>query len=251
MFTRASQYPDGFNPSHFTALGGFAGIRAAAKHALGRDDLQGLRVAVQGLGNTGNDLAGQLAEAGAVLTVADVNEDAVAHAVEHYGATAVDPAVIHAQDVDVFAPCALGGILNDESIPELKAKAICGLANNQLAEPRHGAVLRDLGITYVPDYVVNAGGVMGASTVIFTTPDREDAIRRIEGLYGTILGILERATPSTARRPRSRTSSRSRASRPRVTDANGHSARPQWLIVPLGLPTLSSPTCPRSTCAKA
>ena len=72
MFTRASQYPDGFNPSHFTALGGFAGIRAAAKHALGRDDLEGLRVAVQGLGNTGSDLAGQLAEAGAVLTVADV-----------------------------------------------------------------------------------------------------------------------------------------------------------------------------------
>ena len=70
---------------------------------------------------------------------------------------------------------------------------MCGLANNQLAEPRHGAVLRDLGITYVPDYVVNAGGVMGASTVIFTTPDREDAIRRIEGLYDTILEILERA----------------------------------------------------------
>ena len=193
VFTRASQYPDGFNPSHFTALGGFAGIRAVAKHALGRDDLAGVRVAVQGLGNTGGDLAGQLAEAGAVLTVADVNDEAVAYAVEHHGATAVDPAVIHAQDVDVFAPCALGGILNDESIPQLRAKAVCGLANNQLAEPRHGAVLRDLGITYVPDYVVNAGGVMGASTVIFTTTDREDAIRRIEGLYGAILEILERA----------------------------------------------------------
>jgi leucine dehydrogenase len=193
VFTRASQYPDGFNPSHFTALGGFAGIRAVVKHALGRDDLEGVRVAVQGLGNTGRDLAALLAEAGAVLTVADVNEAAVAFTVEQHGATAVDPAVIHAQDVDVFAPCALGGILNDRSIPELRAKAVCGLANNQLAEPRHGAVLRGLGITYVPDYVVNAGGMMGSSTVIFATPNREDEIRRIEGLYDTILGILERA----------------------------------------------------------
>jgi leucine dehydrogenase len=193
VFTRASQYPDGFNPAHFTALGGFVGIRAVAKHVFGRDDLEGLRVAVQGLGNTGADLCRRLHEAGAVLTVADVNEDAVRSVVEAYGATVVDPAEIHAADVDVFAPCALGAVLNDETIPQIQAKAVSGLANNQLAEPRHGAELRDRGVTYVPDYVVNAGGIMGSSTVIFTTPNREESIRRIEGLYDTILEILGQA----------------------------------------------------------
>jgi leucine dehydrogenase len=193
VFTRASQYPDGFNPSQFTALGGFCGIRAVAKHALGRDDLEGVRVAIQGVGSTGSDLARRLHEAGAELVVADLDPDAVAAMVERYGATAVDPAEIHAADVDVFAPCALGATLNDETIPELRAKAVCGLANNQLAEPRHAAALRDRGITYVPDYVVNAGGVIGASTVIFTTPNREESIRRIEGLHDTVLHILEQA----------------------------------------------------------
>ncbi len=193
VFTRASQYPDGFNPSHFTALGGFSGIRAVAKHVFGRDDVQGLRVAIQGVGSTGRDLARRLHEAGAELVVADVSSAAVEDVVESFGATAADPAAIHAADVDVFAPCALGAILNDTTIPELKAKAICGLANNQLAEPRHAQMLKDRGITYVPDYVANSGGVIGSSTVIFTTPNREESIRQIEGLYDTILRILEQA----------------------------------------------------------
>ncbi len=193
VFTRASQYPDGFNPSHFTALGGFVGIRAVVKHTMDRDDLEGVRVAVQGVGATGSDLTRRLHEAGAVLTVADVNQAAVDAMVSQYGATAADPATIHAADVDVFAPCALGAVLNDQTIPELQAKAVAGLANNQLAEPRHAQMLKDRGITYVPDYVVNAGGVIGSSTVIFTTPNREESIERIEGLYGTILKILEQA----------------------------------------------------------
>jgi leucine dehydrogenase len=193
VFTRASQYPDGFNPSHFTALGGFVGIRAVVKHTLGRDDLEGIRVAVQGVGSTGSDLTRRLHEAGAVLTVADVNQAAVDAMVSQYGATADDPATIHAADVDIFAPCALGAILNDRTIPEMKAKAVCGLANNQLAEPRHAQMLKDSGITYVPDYVANSGGVIGSSTVIFTTPDRDASIRQIEGLYDTILHILEQA----------------------------------------------------------
>ncbi len=193
VFTRASQYPDGFNPSHFTALGGFVGIRAVVKHTMGRDDLEGVRVAVQGVGSTGSDLTRRLHEAGAVLTVADVNQAAVDAMVSQYGATAADPDTIHAADVDVFAPCALGAILNDETIPELKARAVAGLANNQLAEPRHAQMLKDRGITYAPDYVVNAGGVIGSSTVIFTTPNREESIERIEGLYDTILKILEQA----------------------------------------------------------
>ncbi len=193
VFTRASQYPDGFNPSHFTALGGFVGIRAVVKHTMGRDDLEGVRVAVQGVGATGSDLSRRLHEAGAVLTVADVNQAAVDAMVSQYGATAADPDTIHAADVDVFAPCALGAVLNDRTIPELEAKAVAGLANNQLAEPRHAQMLKERGITYVPDYVVNAGGVIGSSTVIFTTPNREESIERIEGLYDTILKILEQA----------------------------------------------------------
>lgn len=193
IFARASQYEAGFNPSLFTALGGFVGLRAAAKHALGRDDLKGVRVAVQGLGQTGGDLCRQLHEAGASLVVADVNAAAVQDMVHRYGATPVDPDSIHAQDVDIFAPCAMGGGINDETLPQIKAKAICGLANNQLAEPRHGAALQQRGITYVPDYVVNAGGMMGASTVIFDTPSRAASDLRIKGLYDTILQILNTA----------------------------------------------------------
>ena len=87
----------------------------------------------------------------------------------------------------------MGAIINDSSLPEIKAKVICGLANNQLAEPRHGQALQQKGIAYVPDYVVNAGGMMGASTVIFDTPSREASIKRIHGLYDTIRAILKQA----------------------------------------------------------
>lgn len=193
IFTQAEHFEEGFNPSSFTALGGFTGIRAAAKHVWDRDDLNGLRVAIQGLGATGSDLARQLHDAGAELVVADVRDEAVREAVARYGAKAVDPGVIHAQDVDIFAPCAMGAVINDKTLPEIRAKAICGLANNQLAEPRHGAALQARGITYVPDYVVNAGGMMGASTVIFGTLSHADSIKRIQGLYDTILPILETA----------------------------------------------------------
>jgi leucine dehydrogenase len=113
--------------------------------------------------------------------------------VKGFGAEAVAPDRIHAADVDVFAPCALGAGLNDQTIPDIRAKAICGLANNQLAEDRHGEALRQAGIAYVPDYVVNAGGVMGSSTVIFSEPSREASIKQIEGLQGTIKDILIRA----------------------------------------------------------
>lgn len=196
IFARASQYEAGFNPSLFTALGGFTGIRAVAKHVWARDDLNGLRVAVQGLGQTGGDLCRQLHEAGADLVVADLNDDAVQTMVARYGAHPVDPDRIHAQDVDVLAPCAMGAVINDKTLPEIKARAICGLANNQLAEDRHGKALQGRGIAYVPDYVVNAGGMMGASTVIFSTPSREASHQRILGLYDTILAILSRADKS-------------------------------------------------------
>ncbi len=193
IFARASQYEKGFNPSAFTALGGFVGTKAATEAVLGRSDLKGLRVAVQGLGATGYVFSKHLHDAGAVLTVTDVRNDVVDRAVVEFGAFAVDPDRIHAADVDVFAPCAMGAGLNDQTIPEIRAKVICGLANNQFAEDRHGEMLTKAGIAYLPDYVVNAGGMMGASTVIFSEPSREASVKQIEGLYGTIQAILERA----------------------------------------------------------
>ena len=196
IFARASQYEDGFNPSSFTALGGFIGIKAAVSHAWQRDNLNGLRVAIQGLGATGADLARQLNEAGTSLVVTDINDEIVDEVVSQYNATAVPPEIIHAQDVDVFVPCAMGAILNDKTIPEIQAKIICGLANNQLAEARHGVALQEKGIVYVPDYVVNAGGMMGASTVIFDKPSREKSIERIHGLFDTIKSILRQADES-------------------------------------------------------
>ncbi len=150
-------------------------------------------MAIQGLGAKDRDLARQLHEAGAHLVVADIRDEAVQPIVEAYGAHPVDPSLIQAQDVDVFAPCALGAVINDVTLPQIRAKAVCGLANNQLSEPRHGEALRARRITYVPDYVVNAGGMMGAAPMIYSTPTREDSTRRILGLYDTVLAILARA----------------------------------------------------------
>lgn len=194
IFARASQYPKGFNPSKFTALGGFAGIRAVVKHLWDSDDLSGVKVAIQGLGATGKNLSRHLHEAGAELYVADINQEAVQFVVDHYDAKAVPPDQIHSQAVDVFAPCAMGGVINDKSIPDIKAKAICGLANNQLATEHHGKVLMEKGTTYVPDYVVNAGGMMGAGTKIFSQPTMEDSYNRVSGLYDTILALLAKST---------------------------------------------------------
>ena len=196
VFGRASEFPEGFNPAEFTARGGLAGVRAVARKVLGRSDVGGVRVAVQGLGSAGGRLCRLLHEAGAELVVADVAEATVASAVEDYGATAVDPGVIHAQDVDVFAPCALGAVLNDATVPEIRARAVCGLANNQLAEPHDGLALHERGITYVPDYVVNAGGMIGASGAILGPQDHEDALRRIDELETTIGEILSEAASS-------------------------------------------------------
>ncbi len=194
VFTRASQYPDGFNPSHFTALGGFVGIRAVVKHTMGRDDLEGVRVAVQGVGSTGSDLTRRLARGrrGADRRRRERGRrrrDGLAVR-RNRGGSGDDPCGRRRR---LRAVRARRGPERPDDPRASKAKAVAGLANNQLAEPRHAQMLKDRGITYVPDYVVNAGGVIGSSTVIFTTPNREESIARIEGLYDTILKILEQA----------------------------------------------------------
>lgn len=193
IFAKASEYTPGFNPSHFTVLGGFEGIKAVANQLRGTSDLGDLRVAVQGLGATGAELTALLVEHGAKVTVADVSDKAINAVQEKHNVTVASPKDIHAQDVDIFAPCALGAVINDQSIPELKAKAVVGLANNQLERVEHGQQLFDRNIIYVPDFIVNAGGMMGASQVIFTKPDETKARKSIKGLYTTITQILERS----------------------------------------------------------
>lgn len=148
------------DPSPATALGVFYGIQAAVRHKLGREDLSGLRVAIQGVGNVGFRLAGHLHAAGAQLWVTDSYAPAVEACIAAYGAQPVLMEQIYGLDVDVFAPCALGAILDDASIPQLKAGIVAGAANNQLAARYHGQALLERGVLYAPDYVINAGGII-------------------------------------------------------------------------------------------
>lgn len=150
-----------------TAYGTFVALRTAVERALGRKGLAGLRVSVQGLGNVGRRLCKHLACAGATLVVTDVDERAARAVVAELGGEsavrAVPPDAIYDADTDVFAPCALGAILSDDTIPRLRCKVVAGSANNQLAEDRHADVLAARGILYTPDFIANAGGVIGAS----------------------------------------------------------------------------------------
>jgi leucine dehydrogenase len=148
------------DPSPATALGVFIGLAAAVRFKRGEDSLKGLKVAVQGCGNVGYRLAQHLHQAGAQLWVTDLHAPAMERCVREFGATAVPMEQIYAADVDVFAPCALGAILNDLTIPQLKASIVAGAANNQLAHPRHDRMLMDRGVLYAPDYCINAGGII-------------------------------------------------------------------------------------------
>ncbi|MEE8371252.1 MAG: Glu/Leu/Phe/Val dehydrogenase dimerization domain-containing protein [Sphingomonadales bacterium] len=182
------------DPSPFTAHGVFSGIRASVKQRLGTDDLKGMRVAVQGLGKVGYNLCRELSEAGAELIVSDINPESVARCVEEFDAVAVDPAEILSQNVDVLAPCAMGAIFDDASIPTLTAKVIAGGANNQLAEARHGAVLRDLGILYAPDYVINSGGIISVANEVHNiVVSHEEGMKRVENVYDILTDIFAMA----------------------------------------------------------
>lgn len=180
------------NPSPSTAHGVFIGIRAAVKHKLGRDDCNGLRVAVQGLGSVGYSLCDWLHKDGAELVVADVGEEAAARAREEFGATVGDPASILAEEADVVSPCALGAVLDDETIPLIRAPIVAGAANNQLAEDRHGRALMEAGIFYAPDYVINAGGLIDVAR----TPlgiDIAEARRMLHRIGDTLMEIFRRS----------------------------------------------------------
>jgi leucine dehydrogenase len=153
----------GGDPAPKTALGVHLGIKAAARFRLGRSDLEGLSVAIQGLGGVGSHLARMLADEGARLKVADVRAAAVRRVCDELGASAVAVEDVLAEDVDVLAPCALGAVLNEQSIPRLHARIVAGAANNQLAQGQDGQSLLAAGILYAPDYVINAGGIISVS----------------------------------------------------------------------------------------
>lgn len=187
----------GGDPSPLTALGVRRGIEASVRHALGRD-LAGVRVAIQGVGHVGYYLAKELHALGAKLTVSDLDAARTNRVREELGATVVPNEQIFAQDVDVFAPCALGAILDDGTLPQLRAKIIAGAANNQLAEPRHGEALHARGIVYAPDYAINAGGLVNVDAehrghLSGKGFDEKAARERVLAIHDTILEVLERS----------------------------------------------------------
>jgi leucine dehydrogenase len=186
----SATYGSSGNPSPATALGVYQGMKAAAKAAFGNDSLAGKTVAVQGVGNVSFTLCKYLHEEGAELIVTDINKEAVGRAVDAYGAKAVDPADIIGVKCDIYAPCALGATINDESLPLLKAKVVAGAANNQLKEPRHGDALHEMGIVYAPDYVINAGGVINVADEL-NGYNKDRAFKQISKIYGSITRVLE------------------------------------------------------------
>ena len=180
------------DPAPITARGVFRAIQASAKYLWNSDDLSGVTVAIQGCGHVGYHLAKSLSAAGAKLIVSDVDVQKVLRLVEEFSAVAVEPAEIFGVRADIFAPCALGGVINDRTVPQLRVRIVAGAANNQLREERHGEMLKERGILYAPDYAANAGGIFnGCMELLGWEP--ESAANKVEGIYDTILTIFENA----------------------------------------------------------
>jgi leucine dehydrogenase len=183
----------GGDPSPKTAYGIYCGIEAAAQARLGRDDLSGLRVAVQGVGHVGYYLCKLLHAAGAELMVSDLDEDRVDRVCAEFGAQRVAAAEILAADVDVLAPCALGAIVHAESVPGIRARIIAGGANNQLRTPEDGRRLAQAGILYARDYVINAGGIINVACEYFGDVDDEGVNELVAQIGPRLAGIFEEA----------------------------------------------------------
>lgn len=180
------------DPSPYTAHGVLMGIKAAAHEKFGTDSLRGMRVAVQGLGNVGSNLVKYLVEEGAKVIVSDIDQTRVKFLHDAYKVEAVNPDQILGVECEIQAPCALGAVINDETIGKLRCKVVAGGANNQLAEPRHGDQLRELGILYAPDYVVNAGGLMNVFVELEGySPER--AFEKTRKVYDNVKKVFELA----------------------------------------------------------
>ncbi|MEM9103321.1 MAG: Glu/Leu/Phe/Val dehydrogenase [Pseudomonadota bacterium] len=177
------------DPSPVTAYGVYKGIKAAVKHKLNRDDLEGLTISVQGVGHVGYYLCKHLQEEGAKLIVTDINQESIDKVVDEFGATAVDIDDIYTQEVDIYAPCALGATVNNNTIDKIRTKIVAGAANNQLAEDRHGTELMKKGILYAPDYVINAGGIINVSFEENYQLDK--ALAKVDEIYDTLIEVFQ------------------------------------------------------------
>jgi leucine dehydrogenase len=180
------------DPSPVTAYGVLQGIKACCLEVFGDPELKDRTVALQGVGKVGHALCGYLVKEGAKVTIADADVDNLARAVSDYGVETTPPDTVHTMGADIFAPCALGGGINDDTISDLKCKIVAGAANNQLAREEHGDKLRDLGILYAPDFVINAGGLINVEDEL-RGYDRERAMSRVEGIYKQLQQIFTMA----------------------------------------------------------
>ncbi len=181
------------DPSPATATGVFLGIKSAAKHKLGSDCLDGLTIAVQGVGHVGYHLCHHLHEAGARLVVSDINRDSLDRVAQEFGAEIVAPDRIISVEADILSPCALGAVVNDSSIERIKARIIAGSANNQLARDDHGQALMDRDILYAPDYVINAGGIINVAAETRGAYDVTWVNAKVDRIYDTLQVIFDRS----------------------------------------------------------
>ena len=181
------------NPSPVTAYGVYMGMKAAAKYKFGSDNLEGKRILVQGNGHVGETLISYIRKEGAEVFVSDIHQEKMDAMVEKYGAKIYTGDDIYSADVDIYSPCALGATINDDTVYKIQAKVIAGAANNQLAvESVHGKVLRERGIVYAPDFLINAGGIINVYGEIVKY-EKGEAMRRTENIYNTTLEIFSYA----------------------------------------------------------
>ena len=191
---------DSGDPAPWTAYGIFLGIKAAVEKKFGTDKIKGLRIAVQGVGNVGYQLCKLLHTEGAILTVADINTANIARIQRELSVTTVNPEEILSEDVDVLSPCALGGILNSRTIPDIKAAIIAGCANNQLEVEQDGYEIAKRGILYAPDYVINAGGIINVAREYLGNSNKDQLskeIGRIPERLSELFSIADRTDRPT------------------------------------------------------
>ena len=181
------------NPSPVTAYGVYMGMKAAAKYKFGTDVLEGKKILVQGIGHVGETLVDYLTAEGAKVIISDINEIRLQEIGNKYGAEIYHGDDLYSADVDIYAPCALGATINNDTIRRIKAKVIAGAANNQLAnENIHGAILKEMGIAYAPDFLINAGGIINVYSELVGY-DNAESMRKTENIYNTTLEIFDYA----------------------------------------------------------
>jgi leucine dehydrogenase len=181
------------DPSPVTAHGVYVGMKGAAKFAFGSESLEGKRIAVQGVGHVGATLVEKLVKEGAKVTITDIHEASIKDITSRMSVDVVSPEDIYKVDMDIYAPCALGATVNDETLAQLKCKVIAGAANNQLAiEEKHGQILLERGIVYAPDFLINAGGIINCYAEVAGF-DHDWSFEEVEKIYGTTLNILEKS----------------------------------------------------------